>query len=97
MRVGELQEFINRSVEQGDISLTDEVIVVGEYNYGKSLDSPYITRMSNIDEDIKVEDVPVLAIGIESYIYEHEDVGNCDMWVDEESLQWFKELMEEEE
>ena len=97
MKRKELQASIKKALDKKEITEDSEVILVGEYNYGSSLGKPYTTTMSLIEEDVIEENVKVLAISTDAYVYEHEDLGYCRMWVDEETLKEFKENIEEEE
>jgi hypothetical protein len=88
MKLKDLKEFITSHPE-----LEDEtpVILVGEYNYGADIGKPYVANMSHIDgENIVSEDTLVVAISSDSYVYESEDLGYSDMWVDKDTLNELK-------
>ena len=92
MKVKELYEFLQKYLEGGNISPETEVILVGEYDYGESVGKPYITNMNLIDErEIVKEDTRVVAIGVDAYLYECEDLGYSRMWVNSQELQDLKE------
>jgi hypothetical protein len=100
MKVKELQEFIDEVIKDGRLDLNSDVIVVGEYDYGESLGKPYITNMSLIDEDSVIkENVQVLAMGIDAYLYESEDLGYSRMWINNQDLGQMREegMLDEED
>ena len=87
MKVKELYEFLGRHLEDGSISPDTAIIITGEYNYGQSLGRPHIESMNLIDErDIIKEDTRVVAIDVNAYLFECEDLGYSRMWVDNEEL-----------
>lgn len=87
MKVKELYEFLQKYLEGGNVSPEAEVILTGEYNYGESVGKPYITNMNLIDgTEVIKEDTRVVAISVDTYLYEHEDTGYSRMWVDNETL-----------
>lgn len=92
MKVKELYEFLQKNLESGNIFPETEVILTGEYNYGESIGKPYIANMNFLDgTKVIKEDTRVVAISVDTYLYEHEDVGYSRMWVDNQDLQYFKE------
>lgn len=100
MKVKELQEFLSEAIKDGRLDLNSDVIVIGEYDYGESLGKPYVTRMSLIDEDTVIkENVQVLAMGIDAYLYESEDLGYSRMWINNQDLGQMREegMLDEEE
>lgn len=79
------------------MSLNTPVIYEGEYSYGDNLGNVYKTIRSYIsDEGIEKEDVDVIAFSVDSYVYEPEDIGYCDMWVDSETKEQLKKLKEQD-
>ena len=92
MKVKELYEFLQKYLEGGNISPETEVILIGEYDYGESVGKPYITNMNLIDErKIVKEDTRVVAISVDAYLYESEDLGYSRMWVSNQELDSLKE------
>ena len=92
MKVKELYEFLQNNLDNGTVQPETEVILVGEYDYGESVGKPYITNMNLIDErEIVKEDTRVVAISVNTYLYECEDLGYSRMWVNNQELQDLKE------
>ena len=92
MRVRDLYGFIKDSIREGTLNLDSDVIAVGEYNYGEFLEAPSILKMNLIDgEEIVKENAEVLALSIDTYLYEHTDLGCSRMWIDEENLKDLKD------
>ena len=88
MKVKKLYEFIKESLETGRLTPDSDVIAIGEYDYGESVGSPRIATMNLVDgRDIVKENADVLAIDIDSYLYECEDLGYSRMWINNEDLQ----------
>ena len=96
MKLGTLYEKVKKFVEEDNMSLDTPVIYEGEYGYGDDLGQVYKATRSYISEEIKQEDVDVIAFFFFFYVYEPEDVGYCSMWVDSETKEQFKEMQEEE-
>lgn len=96
MKLGTLYEKVKKFVEEDKMPLDTPVIYEGEYGYGDDLGQVYKATRSYISEEIKKEDVDVIAFSVEAYVYEPEDVGYCSMWVDSETKEQFKEMQEEE-
>lgn len=69
-----------------------EIIATGMNGYGLNLEAPEIIKMVYDDNTYSEETQPqeVLSFDIDSYLFESEDVGNCEMWINEEE---FKELL----
>lgn len=98
MKLGDLYQFVSQCVEQDKMDLDTPVIAVGEYNYGQDLGKARKAIMSNIDEsNIVCENKEVITLSIDSYLHESEDMGYCDMWIDKDDLDSFKEELVEEE
>lgn len=92
MKVKELYEFLQNNLDNGSVQPETEVILIGEYDYGESIGKPYITNMNLIDErEIVKEDARVVALSVNTYLYECEDVGYSRMWVNNQELQELKE------
>ena len=92
MKVKELYEFLQNNLDNGTVQPETEVILIGEYDYGESVGKPYITNMNLIDESkIVKEDTRVVALSVNAYLYECEDVGYSRMWVNNRELQDLKE------
>ena len=88
MKAIELYEFLKENLDNKTIDPKTEVILIGEYDYGESVGKPYITNMNLIDgKEVVKEDTRVVAIGIDAYLYEHEDTGYSRMWVNNQDLQ----------
>ena len=96
MKLGTLYKKIKQFVEKNKMDLNTPVIYQGEYGYGDDLGEIYTTTCSYITEEIEKEDVNVIAFSVNSYVYEPEDVGYCDMWVDSETKEQFKKLKEQD-
>lgn len=92
MKVKELYEFLQNNLGNGTIDPETEVILIGEYDYGESVGKPYIANMNLIDErEIVKEDTRVVAISVNAYLYECEDLGYSRMWVNNQELDSLKE------
>lgn len=63
-----------------------EVIAVGYNEYGQDLGSPTIETMVYDDTDYSKKSQPkkVLAFQIDSYLFENEDIGYSEMWMNEQ-------------
>lgn len=63
-----------------------EVIAVGYNGYGQDLVSPTIESMvyDNTDYSKKAQPKEVLVFQIDSYLFESEDIGNSEMWMNKE-------------
>ena len=96
MNVGELYTFLKNAVDNNEIDLDAPVIYVGEYNYGADLRSVCISTMSNIEDEVICENRKVLAFGVDTYVYESEDIGFSNMWVDDDTLKEFKAEISED-
>lgn len=92
MNLKELKEKIQELEKQGVIDDNTELVALGEYAYGISIDNVCADKLAHLDEDIVVsEPKTTLAFYVDSYLYECEDLGCCDMWIDTNT---FKELKE---
>ena len=100
MKVKDLYEFLGEAIGDGRLDLNSDVIAVGEYDFGESLGKPFITNMSLIDEDSVIkENTQVLAMGINTYLYESEDLGYSRMWINNQDLKQMREegMLDEED
>lgn len=95
MKLGTLYKKIKQFVEEDKMDLNTPVIYRGEYGYGDDLGEIYTITCSYIRDEIKQEDVNVIAFSVEACVYEPEDVGYCSMWVDSETKEQFKKLKEQ--
>ncbi len=92
MNIKQLKDKIKYLEEQNLINDDTEVIVVGEYSYGATVRDYTCFPMFHADEDqIISKPQNVLALTIDNYLYEHEDVGYSDMWLDETDYKGFIE------
>ena len=88
MKVNELYRYLEKAIKDGKISEDSEVIAVGEYSYGDSLGTLSIENMSLIDDEKVIkENVPVVALSINAYLHECEDLGCSRMWVTKQDLE----------
>lgn len=97
MKLGELYEQIKKFVEEDKISLDTPVIYEGEYSYGDDLGQVYKATRSYISDEVEKEDVDVIVFSVDSYVYEHEDIGYCNMWVDSQTKNEFKTMSSQQE
>lgn len=97
MKVRELYQYLNDKVDRHQLSLDDEVLVTDYHGYGIQIMDMYKDNLTNINEHIEQENKDVLCLKIENCIFEHDDMGTCDMWVDDVSLDYFKSYIEEQE
>lgn len=92
MNIKQLKDKIKYLEEQNLINDDTEVIVVGEYSYGTTVRGYTCYPMFHADEDqIISKPQNVLALTVDNYLYEHEDVGYSDMWLDETDYKGFIE------
>lgn len=92
MNLKELKEKIQELEKQGVIDDNTELVTLGEYAYGTSIDNVYADKLAHVDEDVVVsEPKTTLAFYVDSYLYEHEDLGWCNMWIDTNTFKEFKE------
>lgn len=97
MNVKDLKERIFELERQGVICDTTEVVAIGEYCYGIDVDNVISLNMAHLDdEEVVSEPKTVLGVTVDSYLYEHEDMGNCNMWVDENDYKYFLEVQDED-
>lgn len=90
MNVKQLLEKTNQLLQEGKIDLDTEVIYCGEYNYGDHLLNIYVDKMAEINEDEVIsEPKDTLCFSVDSYVFESEDIGNCNMFVDQETYNDF--------
>lgn len=98
MKVKDLKQFL------ANLDDDMEVIVDGENGYGIDISNMTIKKKGMIYED-EVEDCDDYAedmavLEVESYIFESEDLGDVDIYVDEDELEEWQEGwqdMDEEE
>ena len=92
MDIKQLKDIIKYLEEQNLVNDDTEVIVTGEYLYGTSINSYCCIPMFHVDEDQVIsEPKNVLALTVDNYLYEHEDVGYSNMWLDETDYKNFIE------
>ena len=81
MNLKELKEKIQELEKQGVIDDNTELVALGEYAYGISIDNVCADKLAHIDEDVVVsEPKTTLAFYVDTYLHEHEDLGWLDMW-----------------
>ena len=97
MKVRELYQYLNDKVDRHQLSLDDEVLVTDYHGYGIQIMDMYKDNLTNINEHIKQQNQDVLCLKIEHGIFEHDDIGSCNMWVDDVTLDYFKSFVEEKE
>lgn len=98
LTLGELYDFVKEAVEVKGLSRDTDVIALGEYDYGMTLGKPRITEMSYLEErDIVKDTATVLAINLDTYLYECEDLGYAYMWVEPGEANSLKEEWAEED
>ena len=91
MKVKELYEFLQNNLDNGTVQPETEVILIGEYDYGESVGKPSIETMNLINgREIVKEDTRVVAISVDAYLYECEDLGYSRMWVSNQELDSLK-------
>ena len=91
MKVKELYEFLQNNLDNGTVQPETEVILIGEYDYGESVGKPSIETMNLINgREIIKEDTRVVAISVDAYLYECEDLGYSRMWVSNQELDSLK-------
>lgn len=99
MKLKDLKEFIANHPELDD---NTPVIIEGEYSYGMNVGKPYLSNMSYLEEqEVVYKNKDVVSIPCDTYLYESEDLGYCDMWVDnttaaEMEKEWAEDGDEEE-
>lgn len=92
MKIKQLKQLINDYEQQGKICDETEVIVNGEYCFGTSVNRCSVYEMAHVDEKEIVSDLaPTFNILIDHYLYECEDVGECNMWLCDDDTKVFKE------
>lgn len=76
-----------------------EVIVCGEYGYGKKIDSAKVERKGRIYDSGETEEEinKVLSLNIDSYLAESDDLGYIDLYVDEDDLEEYLNAENEED
>lgn len=95
MKVRELYQYLIDKVDKHQLSLDDEVIITDYHNYGVPMADMYKDNLTNINQHIKQENQDVLCLKIEHDIFEPDDIGKCNMWVDDVTLDYFKSYIEE--
>ena len=69
-----------------------EIIATGMNGYGLNLEAPKIIKMvyDNNTYSEETQSQEVLSFDIDSYLFESEDTGHCEMWMNEKE---FNELL----
>lgn len=97
MKVKELKESLEKALKQNRISEEDEVIISGEYGLGMRVNSAYIDKVAETDEEILRENIDAFVLNVPTYVYEIEDVGCCHMFMPMNDLDEYREFFEDEE
>ena len=97
MKLGQLYQYISSLVEEANVDLDTPVICIGEYGYGTNINAININeKMSHIDDKTFLkENVPVVYLTVNSYLFESEDVGYSNMWIPNEMYESTKEYFNE--
>ena len=97
MKVKELKAVLDKALKQNQISEEDEVIISGEYGLGMRVNSAYIDKVAETDEEILRESIDAFVLNVPTYVYEIEDVGYCRMFMPMDVLDEYREFFEDEE
>lgn len=92
MKAIKLYEQLKKLIDGKVIDENTEIIADGEYGYGIDINRIKVrTKAFLKGEETKIKPIPVVCLDIETYLFEHEDLGYSNMWIDKNDYNDFNE------